>query len=221
MELHWIGYIGCVWVNQNYWNIVLPCVPDTLHRAGSQIPCIIINSHQVIGLIYHVAISLDIALTAIFVSDDLFSAAMLQDELHPALAALNPLGVMADKRQGYNQFNISVSRLLLQAKDLFSSPHIHTQGTANIETPDFLLVMQLSEYLQHIGFDLLAKGIIFAVFELEPAGPMSSNGTNASIHAVSSYSNWAYHTSIKCWGIHLELIAIPDSLHKTPALLKI
>lgn len=92
-------------MNQNYRNIVLPRISDTLHCTGPQIPYIVINCHQVVGLIYHVAISLDIALTAIFVSNDLFFAAMLQDKLHPALAALIPLSIMADKRQGHNQFN--------------------------------------------------------------------------------------------------------------------
>ena len=90
---------------------------------------------------YHVAISLDIALTAIFVSNDLFFAAMLQDKLHPALAALIPLSIMADKRQGHNQFNIFVSRLFLQTKDLFSRPHINTQGAANIKALDFPFIM--------------------------------------------------------------------------------
>ena len=66
---------------------------------------------------------------------------MLQDKLHPALAALIPLGVMADKRQGYNQFNIFVSRLLLQTKDLFSRPHIHAQGAADIKAANFLFIM--------------------------------------------------------------------------------
>ena len=105
-------------MNQNYRNIVLSCISDTLHCPGSQIPHIVINCHQVVGPIHHVAISLDIALTAILVSNDLFSAAMLQDKLHPALAALIPLGIMADKRQGHNQFNIFVSRLFLQTKNL-------------------------------------------------------------------------------------------------------
>ena len=130
-----------VWVNQNYWNIVLPCISDTLHCPRTQIPRIVINCHQIVGLIYHVAISLDIVLTAILVSDDLFFAAMLQDKLHPALAALIPLGIMADKREGYNQFNIFVSGLLLQTKDLFSRPHINTQGAANIKALDFPFIM--------------------------------------------------------------------------------
>ena len=128
-------------MNQNYRNIVLPRISDTLHCTGPQIPHIVINCHQVVGLIYHVAISLDIALTAIFVSNDLFFAAMLQDKLHPALAALIPLSIMADKRQGHNQFNIFVSRLFLQTKDLFSRPHINTQGAANIKALDFPFIM--------------------------------------------------------------------------------
>ena len=128
-------------MNQNYRNIVLTRISDTLHCPGSQSSHIVINCHQVVGLIYHVAISLDIALTAIFVSNDLFFAAMLQDKLHPALAALIPLSIMADKRQGHNQFNIFVSRLFLQTKDLFSRPHINTQGAANIKALDFPFIM--------------------------------------------------------------------------------
>ena len=77
-------------MNQNYRNLLLPCIPDTLHCPGSQISLIIINRHQVAGLIHHVAISLDIALTAILVSNDFFPAAMLQDKLHPALTARAP-----------------------------------------------------------------------------------------------------------------------------------
>ena len=70
-------------MNQNHRNTIFPCISNTLHRAGSKTPHIVINRHQVIGLIYHVAIPFDITLAAILVSDDLFSAAMSQDKVHP------------------------------------------------------------------------------------------------------------------------------------------
>ena len=44
------------------------------------------------------------------VPDDLFSAAMFQDELHPTFAALIPLRIMAYKWQGHNQFNIETAQ---------------------------------------------------------------------------------------------------------------
>ena len=122
-SLHWVGYIGCVWVNQNYRNIVLPCIPDTLHGSRTQISLIIINRYQVVSLIHHVAIPFDITLPAVLVPNHFFLAAMPQDKLHPALASFIPLGIMADKRQGYDQLNVTISRLLLQAENFFRRPH--------------------------------------------------------------------------------------------------
>ena len=72
-------------MNQNYRNLLFPCIPDTLHCPGSQIPRIVINCHQVVGLIHHVAISLDIALTAIFVSDDLLDVYKRQGLFYPVV----------------------------------------------------------------------------------------------------------------------------------------
>ena len=195
--LYWISYIGCVWMNQNYRNLLLPCIPDTLHCPGSQISLIIINRHQVAGLIHHVAIPLDITLTAILVSNDFFPAAMLQDELHPALAALIPLGVMADKRKGYDQFNITISWLLLQAENFFRRPHIYSQSAANIKAPDRFFIMQFLKNLPHGFFNFFAERVILRILKFEAAWTVPSNGTSVcffqKLHPTSNLT----HTKMK------------------------
>ena len=90
-------------MNQNYWNLLFSCVSDTLHRSGPQITLIVIHSHQMIGMIHHIAIPHDIAFSAVLRSDHHTLRTHLPEKVHPALAPLIPLGIVALEGQHHHQ----------------------------------------------------------------------------------------------------------------------
>ena len=70
-----------------------------LHRAGPQLPIVVIHSHQAIRMIHHIAVSLDIALPAVLFSYYHTLGTHPPEEVHPALATLIPFGIVALERQ--------------------------------------------------------------------------------------------------------------------------
>ncbi len=92
-------------------------------------------------MIDHIIISLFIIGRIPILSNDNTLCSIMNNRLQPLPIYRIPFQIMPFKRQGYDQLNVSISSLLLQAEDFFRRPHIHSQCAANIEAPNGFFIM--------------------------------------------------------------------------------
>ena len=88
-------------------------------------------------MIYHVVISLFIIGRISILSNDNTFCSIMDNRLQPLLTYRIPFQIMPFKWQGYNQLNVSISRLLLQSENFFR----RSQCAANIEAPNGFFIM--------------------------------------------------------------------------------
>lgn len=101
------------------------CIPHGLHCPRPQITPIVIHSHQIIRMIHHIAIPLNIALSTVIRSNHHTLRTHLPEKVHPAFVPFIPFAVVTLKGMHHHQLYISISRLFFQPQ--ISSPaHIST-----------------------------------------------------------------------------------------------
>ena len=132
LELVWVNLISCncssIWINKRYCDSFILGISHRLHSPSPQIQLIIVDSYQIIRVIHHVAVPLNIVLPAVLFSYHYTVGTHPQEEVHPALAPLIPFSIVKLKGQQHHKYYIYISRLINQPQKQLNSQQKHTQG---------------------------------------------------------------------------------------------
>lgn len=118
-------------------------------------------------MIYHVLISFPIIFRGQSIPHNHKLSTVIFQKRHSKLAAFIPAAVMSHTGQSDVQLYLTKFRLLLEAEQDFTRPHIYPLGSAHPKTANTLLI-KTNELISQSLLEAYASCSVFFMPELEP-----------------------------------------------------
>ena len=140
----------------HHLSVLFLCVSDDLHLTARMFGFVFAHCHKIGRMIYHIAISVNIAFPAVLLPHKKGIFAVFYQETQAFLASQIPILLIIGKRQRKYQLYVFIPNLLLQTQNNLSRPYIHSKRASYIKALDGCFIMELFKFVFQRPLDFFA-----------------------------------------------------------------